>query len=56
MMAFRPKYITFDCYGTLINFHMSPMTRAMFADRLVPDNLQGHCQINEKTMQNCQNT
>ena len=41
MVAFRPKYITFDCYGTLINFQMSLMTRAMFADRLAPDNLQG---------------
>ena len=40
MAAFRPKYIMFDCYGTLIDFHMSPMTRTMFADRLDPDNLQ----------------
>jgi 2-haloacid dehalogenase len=39
MMAFRPKYITFDCYGTLIDFHMGPMTRTMFADRLAPDRL-----------------
>jgi 2-haloacid dehalogenase len=36
MAEFRPKYITFDCYGTLINFQMSPMTRTMFADRLAP--------------------
>ena len=41
MAEFRPKYITFDCYGTLIDFQMSPMTRTMFADRLAPDNLQG---------------
>ena len=41
MAEFRPKYITFDCYGTLINFQMSPMTRTMLADRLAPDNLQG---------------
>jgi 2-haloacid dehalogenase len=40
MAAFRPKYITFDCYGTLINFQMSPMTRTLFADRLPPDRLQ----------------
>ena len=39
MVAFRPTYITFDCYGTLINFQMSAMTRAMFADRLAPNNL-----------------
>ncbi|MBN8933971.1 MAG: haloacid dehalogenase type II, partial [Rhizobium pusense] len=23
MTIFRPKYITFDCYGTLINFQMA---------------------------------
>ncbi|TIW40067.1 MAG: haloacid dehalogenase type II, partial [Mesorhizobium sp.] len=22
-MTFRPKFITFDCYGTLINFDMA---------------------------------
>lgn len=30
----RPKYITFDCYGTLTNFQMSQLTREVFADRL----------------------
>ena len=40
MVEFRPKYITFDCYGTLIHFQMSTMTRTMFADRLDPDRLQ----------------
>ena len=39
MAAFRPKYLTFDCYGTLIDFQMSHMTRTMFADRLAPDRL-----------------
>ncbi len=33
-MIFRPKYITFDCYGTLIRFHMGEMTREIFADRI----------------------
>ena len=33
-MIFRPKYITFDCYGTLTRFRMSEMARAMFADRI----------------------
>ena len=23
MQRFRPKYVTFDCYGTLINFQMA---------------------------------
>jgi 2-haloacid dehalogenase len=40
MADFRPKYITFDCYGTLIHFRMSDMTRTLFADRLDPDRLQ----------------
>jgi 2-haloacid dehalogenase len=40
MAEFRPIYITFDCYGTLIHFQMSDMTRTMFADRLTPDRLQ----------------
>jgi 2-haloacid dehalogenase len=39
MEPFRPQYITFDCYGTLIDFQMSPMTRTMFTDRLAPDRL-----------------
>lgn len=33
---FEPKYITFDCYGTLTDFSMSRMARAVYADRL-PD-------------------
>jgi 2-haloacid dehalogenase len=33
-MTFRPKYVTFDCYGTLIRFRMSDMTRELFADRV----------------------
>jgi len=35
--AFRPKFITFDCYGTLIDFRMSAMATAMFADRIDAD-------------------
>ncbi len=34
MTKFRPKYITFDLYGTLINFTMSGMARKVFADRI----------------------
>jgi 2-haloacid dehalogenase len=33
-MTFRPKYITFDCYGTLTNFRMADVARAMYADRV----------------------
>jgi len=35
-MIFRPKYITFDCYGTLTRFRMDDVARRMFADR-IPD-------------------
>ena len=34
MSFLRPKYITFDCYGTLTNFQMAPLTRELFADRV----------------------
>ena len=38
-MTFRPKYISFDCYGTLIHFRMGETARAMYADRLSPERL-----------------
>lgn len=34
MSHFTPKFITFDCYGTLTRFRMTEMTREMFADRI----------------------
>lgn len=34
MSTFRPRYITFDCYGTLIRFRMADMARDLFADRV----------------------
>lgn len=34
-----PKYITFDCYGTLINFQMGPTARRVFEDRVSADNM-----------------
>ena len=34
MAAERPKYITFDCYGTLTNFRISEVARTMFLDRV----------------------
>lgn len=33
-MTIRPKYISFDCYGTLIRMRMGDMAREMFADRI----------------------
>jgi 2-haloacid dehalogenase len=34
MPPFRPKYITFDCYGTLTRFQMGELAREVFADRV----------------------
>ncbi len=39
-MAFRPKYITFDCYGTLTRFRMGEMAQTMFADRIPADRME----------------
>jgi 2-haloacid dehalogenase len=39
-MTFRPKYITFDCYGTLTRFRMSELARDMFADRVPADRME----------------
>ncbi|ASU37510.1 haloacid dehalogenase type II [Herbaspirillum sp. meg3] len=33
-MILKPKFISFDCYGTLINFEMGPTARTLFADRV----------------------
>ena len=34
MSTLRPRYITFDCYGTLTRFQMSELAREIFADRI----------------------
>jgi 2-haloacid dehalogenase len=34
MIDFEPKYITFDCYGTLTDFRMGEAARALYADKL----------------------
>ena len=34
MIEIEPKYITFDCYGTLTAFGMSAVTRELIADRV----------------------
>ncbi|VTU45244.1 haloacid dehalogenase, type II (plasmid) [Variovorax sp. SRS16] len=36
-MSLRPKYITFDCFGTLTRFRMGELTRDIFADRIPPE-------------------
>jgi len=40
MSTLRPKFITFDCYGTLIRFRISDMAREMFADRVPADHME----------------
>jgi 2-haloacid dehalogenase len=34
MIDFEPKYITFDCYGTLTKFRMAELAREIYGDRL----------------------
>jgi 2-haloacid dehalogenase len=38
-MIFRPKYITFDCYGTLTYFRMHEMAFDMYEGQLPPEQL-----------------
>ena len=37
MSTFRPKYITFDCYGTLTNFDMAGAARRVYGEQLLPE-------------------
>ncbi len=39
MSTFRPRYITFDCYGTLINFRMADMAWQLFPDRIPAESM-----------------
>lgn len=36
-MTFRPKFVTFDCHGTLIFFDMAGAARRIYAEMLAPD-------------------
>jgi 2-haloacid dehalogenase len=38
-MAIRPQFISFDCYGTLINFEMGPAANRLFKDRVPADRM-----------------
>jgi len=40
MTAFRPKFITFDLYGTLTWFQMTDMARKVFKDRVPADRME----------------
>jgi 2-haloacid dehalogenase len=39
-MTYRPKYVTFDCYGTLTRFRMKELTTDLFADRIRPEQME----------------
>ena len=39
-MTFRPKFVTFDCYGTLTHFDMAGATRDLYAGQLDEAHLQ----------------
>ena len=41
--TFKPKFISFDCYGTLTRFQMSEMARTLFADRVPVDCMEAFC-------------
>jgi 2-haloacid dehalogenase len=43
MDYFKPRYISFDCYGTLIRFQMADMARELFADRIGPAQMERFC-------------
>jgi len=38
LLGFKPKYITFDCYGTLTNFQMNEAVRPLIEDVILPEN------------------
>ena len=40
MTTFRPKFISFDCYGTLIYFQMANMARKLFSDRVTEEQME----------------
>jgi len=40
MAPFRPRYITFDCYGTLINFEMAEAARDLYGSQLDETRMQ----------------
>src|SRR5690242_18353260 len=39
-MIFKPKYITFDCYGTLTYFRMHEMVHSIVGDQLTPERMR----------------
>ena len=44
MPALRPKFITFDCYGTITRFQMGELAREIYADRIPTDRMDAFVQ------------
>ncbi|HEX6355884.1 haloacid dehalogenase type II [Actinophytocola sp.] len=40
LLGYTPKYITFDCYGTLTHFQMNDTVRPLIADRVAPSDVE----------------
>lgn len=38
-MTFRPKFVSFDCYGTMINFDMAGAARDHYSAKLSPEQM-----------------
>jgi len=45
MIDFEPKFITFDCYGTLVNFRMADMAREIYGNRLSGDAMENFVKL-----------
>ncbi|MGN6649764.1 haloacid dehalogenase type II [Trinickia sp.] len=45
MIDFEPKYITFDCYGTLVNFRMADKAREIYGNRLQGDAMENFIKL-----------
>jgi 2-haloacid dehalogenase len=43
MNPLRPKYITFDCHGTLIHFQMNEAAQALYGTQLNPEQMARFC-------------
>ena len=39
LLGYTPRYITFDCYGTLTSFPMAQTVAPLVADRVAPDDV-----------------
>jgi FMN phosphatase YigB (HAD superfamily) len=50
LVGYKPRYITLDCYGTLINFQMVKTVIPLTADRVAPENVATSSAAGDKYM------